>query len=76
MNNFQSFFLNFQVWGIAKFFMLFAIVIYIVFALVVVKQVKLMTNALELGYESILKLMAYLHLAFSILVFIFALIIL
>ena len=60
--------INISLWSIAKAFMLFANLIYIVFAFVVVKQVKMMTDTLELGYEFYIKVLSYLHLAFAILV--------
>lgn len=64
------------VWFIAKIFMLFALALYIVFALVVVKQVNLMTETIEVGFETPLKVIAYVHLFFSIGVFVLALLIL
>ena len=67
---------NFPTWGIAKGFILFGIAIYVVFGFVVVRQVKLMTNTLQLGFEGFIKTISYLHLLFSIAVFIFALLIL
>jgi len=67
---------NFPTWGIAKGFVLFGIAMYVVFGFVVVRQVKLMTDTLQLGYEAIAKVLSYLHLMFTIAVFIFALLIL
>ncbi|MBU0998113.1 hypothetical protein KJ570_01070 [Patescibacteria group bacterium] len=72
----QVIFPNFPTWGIAKGFILFGIAMYVVFGFVVVRQVKLMTNTLQLGYEAIAKTLSYLHLMFTIAVFIFALLIL
>ncbi|MEK7188820.1 MAG: DUF5657 family protein [Patescibacteria group bacterium] len=66
--------LGISVWLVVKAFFLFAILLYIVFALVVIKQVRLMTDTLEIGLEEIIRLVAYIHLAFAILVFVFALI--
>ncbi len=65
--------LNAQVWIIVKIALLFALVIYIIFAYVIVKQVGLMTNTLELGHERVVKLLAAAHLAFAVGVFVFAL---
>ena len=59
--------------GIAKFFVLFAIGIYIVFALVIIKQVSLMTKTVEVGLEGFIKLIAWAHLAFAVVVFLIAL---
>jgi len=67
---------NFPTWGIAKGFVLFGLAIYIIFGFVIVRQVKLMTDTLQLGYEATAKTFSYLHLMFTIAVFIFALLIL
>jgi hypothetical protein len=49
---------------------------YLVFAFVVTRQVKLMTRTLHLGFDAPAKFLAYFHLAFAVLVFFAALIIL
>jgi hypothetical protein len=49
---------------------------YLVFALVITRQVKLMTSTLQLGFESLAKTLSFLHLVFAVLVFVTALIIL
>jgi hypothetical protein len=49
---------------------------YLVFAFVVIRQVKLMTKTLQLGFETVAITLAYLHFAFAVLVFITALVIL
>lgn len=69
-------FINLPISLIAKIFVLFGLTIYFVFALVVVRQVKLMTDTLQTGYEELIRFFSYIHLLFSIAVFIFALIIL
>lgn len=71
-----GFTLGVSIWGIAKVFVLFALFLYFVFALVVVRQIQLMTDTLEVGFETPVKMLGYVHLIFSILVFIIALIIL
>lgn len=68
--------LNISVWLVVKIFTLIALALYNVFAIVIVRQVKLMTDALEVGFEALVKLLSYAHLAFAILVFILALVIL
>lgn len=72
----QIFTLGFSVWIIAKFFVLFGLAIYLIFALVIVRQVQLMIDTVKVGFEFLVKLLSYLHLLFAILVFLFALIIL
>jgi hypothetical protein len=49
---------------------------YLVFAFVIIRQVKLMTTTLRLGLEPQLTFISYIHLAFAVLVFLAALIIL
>ena len=65
-----------QVWLIAKIFVLFAFLIYIFFAMVVVRQVSLMTSTLQVGFEPSIKIFSYAHLAFSLFAFVTALLIL
>lgn len=65
-----------SVWFIVKIFALFALLIYVVFSVVVVRQVNLMTETLEVGFELPLKVVALAHLILAVLVFLFALIIL
>lgn len=68
--------LNISIWVIAKAMVLFALILYIIFAFVIVKQSKIMTETLELGLESVIKGIAFAHMLFSIGTFILALIIL
>jgi hypothetical protein len=55
-----------SVWIVVKAFALFALAIYIVFAFVIVKQVNLMTDTLEIGFEGPVRLLAWAHLLFSV----------
>lgn len=41
-------------------------VLYLVFAVIVVRQVNLMTKTLQIGLESTLKVFAFLHLFFAL----------
>jgi len=68
--------LGVSVWPIIKIFVVLALGLYIAFALVVVRQVQLMTDTLEVGFEGPLRFLAIMHLLFAIAVLIFALIIL
>ncbi|KKR84170.1 MAG: hypothetical protein UU32_C0049G0008 [Candidatus Woesebacteria bacterium GW2011_GWB1_41_10] len=65
-----------SVLGIAKIFVLFALGLYIIFALVVIKQVSLMTKTVEVGLEGFIKLIAWGHLIFAVVIFFIALTIL
>ena len=69
-------FLGISVWTIAKAMLSFALLLYTIFAAVVVRQVQLMTDTLEVGLETPIKLLAMAHLLLSVGVFILALIIL
>ncbi len=61
---------------IGKIFALIGLAIYIVFALVVLKQVYLMVSTIEVGFEFFIKLTAWAHLIFAIFVFLTAMIVL
>jgi len=67
---------GFNTWILIKALALVLIGMYIIFAFVITRQVKLMTSTLQLGSETLVKLLSYLHLAFAIFVFLAALIIL
>ena len=63
-------------WGIAKVLVLICVLLYIVFAVVILRQVRLMTETLEVGFEEPVKLIALVHLIAAIGLFFFALVIL
>ena len=65
-----------SIWLIVKIFVLIALLFYLVFSFVVVRQVKLMIETVEVDFETQIKIISYVHLAFAAIVFIFALIIL
>lgn len=69
-------FINISIWAVAKVFVALALALYVIFGLVVVRQVQLMTDTLEVGFETLVRILAIGHLVFSIVVFILALIIL
>lgn len=50
--------------------------LYLVFAIVVVRQVQLMTDTLQVGFELAVRILSYAHLVFAVLVFLVALILL
>jgi len=64
------------IWLAAKLGTLLLLAIYIVFAFVVLRQVSLMTQTLEVGFEKALRTIALAHLILSIAIFLFALVIL
>lgn len=68
--------LGISVLTIAKVFILFALAIYIVFALVVIRQIGLMIKTVEVGFALPIRLIGWSHLLFAVGIFILALIIL
>jgi len=68
--------LNISIWLIAKIIALILLGMYLIFALVVVRQVQLMTSTVEVGFESPIRLFSYLHLIFAIIIIAVAIIIL
>jgi len=67
---------GFNTWILIKALALVLLAMYLVFAFVVTRQVNLMTRTLHLGFDAPVKFLAYFHLAFAVLVFFAALIIL
>lgn len=55
-----------SVWLVAKALTLAVIALYDVFAVVVVKQVNHMTDTLEVGFEGVIRLVAWLHLVLAV----------
>lgn len=68
--------LGISIWGVAKIFAIFALLLYLVFALVVVRQIRLMTDTLEVGFETPIRILGYLHLALAVLVLLIAFLVL
>jgi len=65
-----------SIWLVVKVAALILLGMYLVFSLVVVRQIKLLTSTLTLGFEAPIIMFGYIHLAFAVLVFLAALIIL
>jgi len=68
--------LGISVWLVVKIFAILAFLIYLLFALVIVRQVRLMTETIQVGFETPLKFLSYVHLTFAGVVLLLALIIL
>lgn len=76
MTPFEQVLINvFQVdlWGVAKLAVLLFLGIYIVFAFIVVRQVRLMTSVLNGSIDLPLRAIALAHLAIAVMVFLMAL---
>jgi len=56
-----------------KFGMITLLSLYVIFAAIVIKQVNVMTDTLEVGFEKPIKLVSVLHFTASVIVLIFAL---
>jgi hypothetical protein len=67
---------GFNIWFLVKALALVLTAMYLVFAFVIIRQVRLMTNTLHLGFENSVKALSFLHLAFAVLVFLTAIVIL
>lgn len=68
--------LGISIWPVIKIASLILMSIYIVFAFIIVRQVKIMTDTLQLGFEAPIRVLSYIHLIFAVFVFLTALIIL
>jgi hypothetical protein len=63
-----------SVWMILKILVLVGLAIYAIFALVVLRQIQLMTDTLEVGFEAPIRMLGVAHFAFSLLIFVLALV--
>jgi hypothetical protein len=64
--------INNSLWFLLKTASIIGLIIYVIFAFVVMKQVSLMTATLELDFEKPIKIVATLHFVFAIFVLIYA----
>ena len=76
MEDFLEEIIGISVWSIAKVFVLLALLIYIVFSLIVIRQVKLMGQTLDGKVNVAVKIVAWVHLIVVLFIFLLALIIL
>jgi hypothetical protein len=68
--------INISVWLVVKILVIIALLVYLAFAFVVVRQIQLMTQTLKVGLETPLKTLSYAHLLFALAVLLAALIVL
>ena len=64
---------NINIWGIGKAFVLIGLGVYVVFAFIVVRQVKLMTEVVSGILTNFLRVIAWLFFLFSVSVFVLVL---
>jgi len=66
-NFFESVF-NISIWIVAKWLVEIALLVYLVFAVIVVRQVYMMTEVVKEKFNWIVKIISWIHLLFAILV--------
>ncbi|HUV46756.1 MAG TPA: DUF5657 family protein [Candidatus Bathyarchaeia archaeon] len=76
IDSFIKFIVNFNIWILAKILVMAALGLYILFAFLVLQEVNLMARTLKGVFNLPIKITSLIHLIFSILVFILALVIL
>lgn len=72
----SSYILNFAVWDLTKVGLLTFLGLYLIFSLLVVRQVQLLTSVLGTNFSPLFKTVALLHVVLAVGVFLFALVIL
>jgi hypothetical protein len=65
--------ININIWFVVKILFLFALGLYLVFATIVIREVDLMNRTLTGVFNLPIKIIAWIHLALSILIFLVAL---
>lgn len=75
-DNFIKAILNISIWAVAKILILFALAIYLIFAVVVIRQVNAMTKVISGQLNMPLKILSWLHLLFTILVILVCIVVL
>lgn len=73
MDNIINTIVNFNIWAIGKLFVLVGLGVYAVFAFIVVRQVKLMTEVVSGILTNFLRVIAWLFFLFSVSVFVLVL---
>jgi hypothetical protein len=66
-----TFLLGINIWLVAKGLALLAIFLYLLFSLIIVRQVNLMLDTLEVELEGLIRLVAWVHLLLVIGVLVF-----
>lgn len=61
------------VWGLAKLFVLVGLLLYLAFAVVVIRQVQLMTRTITGELDGAIRVVAWVHFAFAVGIFLLAL---
>lgn len=64
------------VWEVAKFLLLFGILLYLVFAVLVIRQVQLMTRTLTGEMDQVVRILSWVHFGLAVAIFLLALVVL
>jgi hypothetical protein len=73
MENLINIILHINIWEVAKVFVLVGLAVYVVFAFIVVRQVKLMTDVVSGILTGSLRFVSWVLFLFSIFIFLFVL---
>ena len=65
-----------SIWLVVKVFVLLALVMYIVFSLVVIRQIRLMLETVDMGLNLPIRFIGWGHFLFAVGIFVIALVIL
>jgi len=76
IEEFLQILITLDVWLLAKFFVLLALLAYIVFAFLILREAELMNKTLNGVFNAPIRVVALFHLIFALFVFILALVIL
>jgi len=72
----SSFVFGISVWLVAKIFVLLFLAMYIVFSLVVIRQIKLMLKTVDMGLNLPIRFIGWVHFLFAVGIFVIAFVIL
>ena len=72
IENLINLIININIWSVAKAIYLFTLFLYIIFAIMVVRETDLMNRTLKGVFNLPIRLVALIHLAFSLLIFVLA----
>ena len=64
------------VWGIVKIFFIVGLSVYLIFAIVVVQQSRIMSETVRLDFENSIKILALIHLILAVGLLVFAILVL
>jgi len=72
----SNYILNFAIWDVTKIGLLTFLGLYLIFSLLVVRQVQLLTSVLGTNFSPLFKKVALLHVVLALAVFAFAFVVL